>query len=59
MGTLAPGYVSQLELNHYLRRLLAGGRWRNVQAAPHVEDGRRDQHRFDLYGEPRSRRPIG
>ena len=56
MGTLAPGYVEQLELSRYLRQLLATGRWRAVQAVPHFDAGRSCRHRFDVYGEPTSRR---
>ena len=55
MGVLAPGYVDHLELNRYLKRLLATGRWRTVHAAPRLEAGRPDSHRFDVYGEPTER----
>jgi hypothetical protein len=48
--------IDQLELDHYLRDLLATRRWDVVRAVPHLEaDGHPSDHVYDLYGQSWSR----
>ena len=45
-----------LELDHYLRELLATRRWDVVRAVPHSgEDGLASNHVYDIYGRSLSR----
>jgi hypothetical protein len=44
--------IDRLELNHYLRDLLATRRWDVVRVVPHLDDdGRVSDHLYDLYGQ--------
>jgi hypothetical protein len=44
--------IERLELEHYLRDLLATRRWDVVRAVPHSEgDGQASDHIYDVYGQ--------
>lgn len=51
MRVFAPRFVDEVELNRYLRRVLASDRWSVVRVVPHVDErGMPSQHIFDVYG---------
>ena len=51
MRVFAPRFVEEIQLNRYLRRLLATHRWSMVRVVPHADErGTPSKHVFDVYG---------
>jgi hypothetical protein len=54
MRFLTPGFVERLELERYMRDLLASHLWSSVRAEPHLDVAARRSHVYEVYGRPPS-----